>query len=410
MVTLPITVGLNSVCVGVVFFLTVVKWAKSTVQHRMRDNISLLSPILVFVALAISLIYTQDRVLGLDMVFRKNAYVLLPLTVLINQDLFRPKLKAYFAAFIVGLSIAGLLTLTLFCLPEDQLASFLDGKDWLRDYTRSPNRLNFGIYSPFMDRLQFGYLLGLGGILHLWYLMKGLLRPIGVLSFSIVLLTLVFIGARGAQLAFAIAALSIFCFWFYGQSSLSKSRKYKVAAITVSSFIVVPWILYQYVPVVTKRYGQLMWEMDIYLNQDLTQYDYTHFTSVRRILSWTNTWELAKQNWLLGVGIGDVVADLEQVYLSNGHTVKPNSHNQLLLFWVSAGLLGLFAGLFTFGSYLHQIWRRQLGTTRSVALSFMIYYLVIFLFDVPIWYSVGINGFFTFFCLFLIISSEDSHS
>lgn len=413
MLSLPISVGLNSLCVASVFVMTIVKWVSTPVDHKVRDHITLLSPILVFVALAISLFYTADLSLGLDMVFRKNAYILLPITVFVNQELFRSRITDYFAAYLFGLTIAGVLTLILFCLPQEQLVTFLDGKDWLREYAESPNRLAFGIYSPFMDRLQFGYLLGIGGILHIWYLLRGQLRLIGLLSSIIVGVTLVIIGARGAQLAFVISTFFICCYWFVWESRLSKLRKMLVGTGTVLGFLVLPWLLFRYVPAVTQRYGQLMWEMDIYLYRDITQYDYTHFTSVRRIFSWTNTWELIQQHWILGVGIGDVVAELEQVYLSNNLMIQPNSHNQLMLYWVSAGLLGLFTGLFMIGSYLRLIWQRQTGTIRMIALSYIVYYLVIFLFDVPIWYSVGINGFFSFFCLFLIsdeLLSESNQS
>lgn len=407
LLSLTLSVGLNSVCIGVLFFLTLVKLIRSPKQHQIGDHVALLSPILIFITLAISLLYTEDMALGLDMVFRKNAYVILPIIAFVNQDIFRDRLKDFFSTYLIGLSISGLATLLLFCVPESSLEVFIEGKDWLREYTPSPNRLAFGIYSPFMDRLHFGYLLGVGGILHLWYLLNGKVKPLGVLSFAIVILTLIFIGARAAQLAFGIAAFSIFVFWYFSKTKQSKGQRKGVGLIILLSFVIVPWLLYQYVPAITERYNQMMWEIDIYRNKDITQYDYPNFTSVRRIFSWINTFELTQDNWILGVGIGDVVSELEKVYQSKNLNCPPNSHNQFLLYWVSAGLLALLAWLFSLLSYFRVIWKRQAGPTRIIALSFLLYYLVIFFFDVPLWYSVGINGFYTFFCLFLISSGEN---
>lgn len=382
--------------------MTVVKWVTRTVEHQLSENKALLSPILIFIALALSLIYTEEIELGLDMVFRKNAYVLLPLIVFVNQSLFREKIMDYFKIFLVGLTLSGLVTMILFCIPQESLAVFIEGKDWLREFTPDPNRLAFGIYSPFMDRLQFGYLLGMGVLIHLWFLMKKQISIKGVISFTIVMMTLIFIGARGAQLAFAIASFSLFLMWFFGQKHQSKRKQIFVASGILIGFALMPLILYCYVPAVTERYNQMLWELDLYINHDITQYDYINFTSVRRIFSWVNTWELIQSNWLFGVGIGDVVRDLEQVYLSKNLKCPPNSHNQFLLFWVSAGLFGLIASLLSILAYLKAIWSRPNGNTKNLALSFLLYYLIIFLFDVPIWYSIGINGFFTFFCLFLI--------
>ena len=394
-------------CLGVLFFVTVVKWIATPINHRISDNKALLSPILIFAALAISLIYTEDIVLGLDMVFRKNAYILIPVTVFVNQDLFKEKIRDYFEVYLYGLTAAGIVTMILFCIPQETLSVFLEGKDWLRDFTPDQNRLAFGIYSPFMDRLQFGYLLGIGGLIHLWFLMKEKMSLKGIVSFSIVFLTLVLIGARGAQLAFSISAFSIFLLWFFGQAQKSKRWRTLIATGILISFVLVPLILYQYVPAVTKRYNHMLYEMDLYLNHDITQYDYGNFTSVRRIFSWVNTWELIQNNWLFGVGIGDVVSDLEQVYLSKNLTCPANSHNQFLLYWVSAGLLGLIAFLVTISSYFRTLLKKDSGPTQKVAFSFMLFYLVIFLLDVPIWYAIGINGFFPFFCLFIISGKDE---
>ena len=55
---------------------------------------------------------------------------------------------------------------------------------------------------------------------------------------------------------------------------------------------------------------------------------------------------IIKDNWLFGVGIGDVNSAFDDKYLSTNSLLLPEnqhrSHNQFLTIWISHGLIGVF--------------------------------------------------------------------
>lgn len=71
-----------------------------------------------------------------------------------------------------------------------------------------------------------------------------------------------------------------------------------------------------------------------------------------RLTMWTTSWEIIKDNWLFGVGTGDVKDALisKNVALGNLEIAekKLNSHNQFLNTWVQLGIGGLFCLLMIF--------------------------------------------------------------
>jgi O-antigen ligase len=72
---------------------------------------------------------------------------------------------------------------------------------------------------------------------------------------------------------------------------------------------------------------------------------------LERFEYWQNATSLIADNWLLGVGIGDVSDQMQQRYNERGSQLRPDRrlrpHNYYLTTWLNLGLFGfvLFVGL-----------------------------------------------------------------
>jgi O-antigen ligase len=72
---------------------------------------------------------------------------------------------------------------------------------------------------------------------------------------------------------------------------------------------------------------------------------------LERIEYWQNATSLIADNWLLGVGVGDVSDQIQQRYNERSSQLRPDRrlrpHNYYITTWLNQGLLGfvLFVGL-----------------------------------------------------------------
>lgn len=65
---------------------------------------------------------------------------------------------------------------------------------------------------------------------------------------------------------------------------------------------------------------------------------------VQRWVYWKTGWQVASDNWLFGVGTGDVDDAIQQEYTRQSSPLEPDyrrrAHNQYLTFWISFGIFG----------------------------------------------------------------------
>ncbi|KAA3646816.1 MAG: O-antigen ligase domain-containing protein [Bacteroidetes bacterium] len=69
------------------------------------------------------------------------------------------------------------------------------------------------------------------------------------------------------------------------------------------------------------------------------------FSLVMRLEYWKTAWHVAKSNFWIGVGTGDIASAIEKQYQLNQSSLAPEyqkrAHNQYLTFWATFGVLGL---------------------------------------------------------------------
>ncbi len=416
-------------------------------------------PIALFFSLAISLFYTNDFIKGVAVLWSQIEFIAIPFIFLINQSIIKEKFQDYIQLLIGATTIAAFITFIFFLLPAEMTQNIAASVPLLKEYIVHEKALAFGVYSPFTERLQFSYLIGVVVFLQLWVVFKKLvsidkcsLRPppgegkdsanlyinkekgiasffrsskvlktlggqkiTGLLKIILLFITLVILGARGAQLSFLGASI----IWIIGgyfyliHPKLSKKvNTFFAYTLLVSGLVVcliiAPFFVYQKIPAVKVRYDQMSWEIGTFQDGTFGNYAYTHFTSIRRLLSWKNSWAIIQENPILGVGIGDYQAAMEKEYTKDDLGFPVNTQSQFLYYWTASGLLSLFIFLSCLGYSFLVFFRQKSYWFKLLGVSFLVFYSLLFLFDAPLNFQVGAMTFLTVYCL--LISKVDQQS
>lgn len=92
---------------------------------------------------------------------------------------------------------------------------------------------------------------------------------------------------------------------------------------------------------IDNRIYTVIWEFDRLLNEKRVQ----GHSVTQRVVFWTTGWEIFKENWLIGVGAGDINNAFEDMYNKLDIKLQPEyrlrTHNQYLAIGVAFGSLGL---------------------------------------------------------------------
>lgn len=99
----------------------------------------------------------------------------------------------------------------------------------------------------------------------------------------------------------------------------------------------------------------------------------------QRFELWNASWNVIRNNWLLGVGIGDYKAELDKQLERQGssiaHKHNRGSHNQFLTFWLMGGLLLVLCFIFVL---VYPFWRLKNRITFLYVAYFVIMVLSMF--------------------------------
>ena len=351
-------------------------------------------PIIYLTALyliyVVSCLYSNNVQESIKWLSRSNGLLLVPLLVVWQYRLLLQHCRAYLGAFIGATLVASLATLVLYALPETITINISEQLSGIfLPYNLNNNRMSFGLYSPFLDRLQLGNLISLS-LLSLVWLWNSLHtkseKTAAWVALLILGITQLLLGARAAQLSlfFSMGGLlvAVLAQKIYYRQCWSKKNTILVTALGVGIVMVLlPYLSYRYITPFQYRYHQLQWEMEQVWNNNFQQSDYQHFTSLRRLVSWQHTWTLAKQYPIVGVGVGDYYNELQKIYDNDSLDLPINSHSQYLQIWATIGLVGLLFFLWSLAYWwwaLQQKTNLRLGAFGSAVL---LYYLIAFIFD-----------------------------
>ena len=408
MVGLPFSKAAVSTAMVLLVIASLLTWKPK------KDLITKYSPILIFSVLFFlhipGLIASENLSEAMSFLNKQIGYLLIPFVLLTNMEVIKAKGIRLIHFFVISCSITSMFTILLLILPEDLTISISETLPMVEAYEKTVNRVSFGIYSPFIDRLHFSYLLVLSLILGAWDLVRNE-RKISLYLYLPILINFVLLGGRGAQLA-AVFILVLWLIFLYIYKSNKKINYLAITGIVIGGLIVLPYLSYQVIPPVKKRYDQLFWELKLVKSGEYKSWNYEHFTSLRRLLSIKHHAKLIKKSPWLGVGIGDYRDELRRAYnedAAEGLNLSPNANNQYLFYWANSGILALI--LFFFVVYYwtkSSLRNHQHLVDKILIMSFAFFFLFILVFDVFIVYQIGIISFSIFGGLIYTLTQSNS--
>lgn len=419
--SLSISKGIASTCEVLLILFSILKLRESNIKQLIYDNKHVVGICLIFVCLFIGMLYTSDLVSGFIVLKRHHRLFVIPFIILLNIDLVKKYDNKYIFVFILGTVIASAVTIIFYLIPEFLVIRITEIVSILQDYTINKDRTLFGLYSPFISRIQFSNLIAIASIscLYLFFFQKKetttnthlhVTRKTLILFFFLILIiTSLLLGGKGGQLGL-FAGLMVFFVCLIYRHFQTKLTRYigkvfsylAIALFFVSFAILIPYCIYKYIPSVNKRYNQLLWELEVSKDIQADDVRIQDFTSIRRIVSWKNTWQLIKQNPVFGTGTGDYLNEIKIIYQKSQYNLPVNTHSQYLYLWAALGIWGLLVFLFVIFYWLYAIRKKQL--IFIYGFSFIAFYMCSMLFDMFLITQIDSMAFSLFMSLIGIIS------
>jgi hypothetical protein len=409
---LPFSKGINSVAIVGLALLSVGGIIKS---KKIEFQWIVLYPVMVWCSLALSMIYTSNTTNGWQQLYHQIHLLLLPVIFIAHQKELKQHFHFYLVLFNLAVGMAALITLGFYVLNEQTAQTITNQFSLLKPYIIHEAKDAFGAYSPFLDRLHFGYLISIAILTSLFQIMAGVNSRKLLIGINVLVLlgALVILGARAAQLGILLALMLVPILMhqpilhdLFGTRFSGKRASIVFIVAVLLSVLLLSWLLYQNVPAVKTRYNQMLWEIAVMENNTYKDYSYTHFTSIRRIWSWKNTMTLIQQYPLLGVGIGDLNDELALIYQKYSPAFPVNYHQQFLYYWSSAGLLSVAIFMAAFIHFFVAGFRKVHLASKAFCFSFTILYGIVFCLDAPLVYQVGGVSYWWFFLWWLLSQDE----
>jgi O-antigen ligase len=385
--SLPFSINFSNILLVVLATLLLLR--KDIVQRiwTIRHNPYILSYLALFGLYALSMLWSDNsRVAGFTLE-KHLALLIIPVTFFANYDKFSSKLVKWvlfafvlgvfasyaYLAFKFGLSSVSNPNLTLFYFFREMTVQYVQlHPTYLAMYT---------VFSVCI-LLASLYKKNLG--------IQMLLRVLGV--FILIGLTLL-TGARMPIIALVLILLVLVIYIIFN------SKYWVFSSIGSVIFFAGLIFLIPKVKVVKERISELQ-------ETELAPPIGVHFNSVNlRVAQLLCSKQLIQENWLIGVGIGDVQDQLNGCY--SGHKWSPalyersyNTHNQYLQTFLSTGIIGFVLLLVLFGMVL----RFSIKSKNIIFASFIILFSFCCLTESMFEKNKGIV-FFTFFSVVLMADS-----
>lgn len=164
--------------------------------------------------------------------------------------------------------------------------------------------------------------------------------------------------------------------------------------IGLMCLFVLPFLAYESIPSFKNKVHYFYYDLYMYENQAGAQY-----SDSGRLVSIQTGWDIAKENWLMGVGSSNIRQEVTAYYKEHfpDYPTVFMMHNQFLYALASAGVLGLMLTLiaFFYPLFYHQNYKHPLF------LNFYLSIFVIIMIEHAFENSVGVAH-YVFFCLLFL--------
>src|SRR5688572_22777482 len=332
--SLPLFKAFASIAEVALVILSLWPGTFSGLKHSVLRYKAVAAITLIFGILLLGMLYTEDLNSGYKILKHQHRFLVIPLLFLVHANLLQENFRKLTFAFILATALACAFTVLLYFLPEATVRTLANSTNLLIDYPDNINRTAFGLYTPFIDRIQFSSITAVAIISSLYLIITGYRRKALLAALPLLFYTMLILGGRGAQLAL-FGALVVYAVIISVSLLAPKLAvrwgkwpgRFFLFVAGLLFFIGLPYLSFKTMEPIQTRVSQTEWEIDLLQKQEYKNFDYEHFTTFRRIISMKNMWEVVKQNPILGVGTGDYKAEIKKAYAKNNPEFEVNNHS-----------------------------------------------------------------------------------
>ena len=369
---LPLTVVGGNILMGLIVILWLLSGNYNKKFNQIKGNKLAVASLIFFAVHMLGLLWTNNIAWGLHIIRKMQDFVIfLPILLTITK---KENIRYYISAFLLAITMTEVLSYLVWfeVIPAFKNATI-----------ENP--------TPFMNHISYNPILAFAIYLvsHEVLFNKTLDRvKIYVYSFFIITMTFnMFItGGRAGQVMYFVM-LIILIFQYFDEQK-------KKALIAV--LILIPGIFfsaYQASSIFHER-------VDLAIKNTINYSDNKGSSVGLRITFALNSWEIIKENPIIGVGVGDFPDEYKNINMSRTPTLPnaTNPHNMYTLILVQLGLLGLVSMFYLFYVQIKIALTSKSKFLRDVGLVLPTLFLVI------MWSDSYLLGHYTAF-LFVFFSS-----
>lgn len=395
---LPISKAVCSVAEVILFIIALTEII--TVKPSIKKK-QILIPSVLFLVYFISGIYSLNHYALFNQLKNHVPLILIPLSVWILNDYLENKKENLFILFIGSTFFSFICTVIYTYLPINWIEKMGNHPRFFLPHSLNATGM-FGMTSFFIDRIQLSNLIGISTLFSIYLGFKRQ-KKIFILITVLMFLSSLFLGGRGGQIALFVALIIILSitttqklnhYWLIQKTSIFFPLIF-ISIILASFFL----FSIKKIPLIKERYGQHNYELEMFKTKQYKPEDLINYTSIRRLISWKNSFELVKKNLILGTGIGDYESELKKEYDADKFNLPINHHSQYLYILGSAGIILFVVYLFSL-QYACFLFSKQKEMV-SIGIGFIVFYMVAFIPDAVLLRQVDCISYSLFFSLLL---------
>lgn len=351
---LPLTVAGGNFFAVLIFLFWLIKADFKNDYEKLKNNSVVIAVILFLLLHIVGLLWTSDISWGLHMLKKEVKFLWFPVFMLFVK---KEHIKYYIYAFLSAMTLSEIISYSIWfdIVPAFGNASILNPTPFMSHITYNPF-LAFTIY-----------------ILLYYIIFDNLLDKKQKIIYSFFVLTMsinMFItGGRAGQVMYFMMII-ILVFQYFDR------QMFKAMLV---SLIVVPTIVF-----IAYNSSNIFYDRANMAISNIINYDDDKNTSVGHRLTYAiNSWDIIKQNPIIGVGTGDFKSEYEKINSINTPDMKPteNPHNMYTLELVQFGLLGLASLLFILFAQIKFAFNSKNKLVHKVGLGLPLLFMLIMLSD-----------------------------
>ncbi len=340
----------------------------------------------------VGLLWTNNFHEGIFDVQQKLSLLIFPILFYANRFEIISNKNLLFKNFIIGNTIAA-----IYCIVIGIVNKYFLHKEFLQNGGILPSYAEFSL---FLHVAYFTLYLNIASFFCLVLFQQSNKKTIKLICLLTILLfafTIYFLSSKAGMIAY----LTTFAIFFAKQIWQSKHRW-----IGLGLFVCLSVVLFFVVKKNPRFESFKSMTAEIFHPQNVDPNASSESSNGQRIYATKTAIHLIQTNWLLGVGTGDVIDELEAEYSKNNLEVLAhkhlNCHNQYIESTLQLGILGsLFILLLSIGTIINGLIRKNiLLTLFGVAFSINI------LFESMLNTQAGVVFFAAFYCFLYLLSSK----